>query len=121
MMLAFVLSAGVQYNDPDPIRWMLVYAVALILCVAWHKDRLTWSWFAAAAVVSVVAALAVASTVPPGADVFVAVGDWHMHQMGSEPIRESGGLVFVAVWMAILARWRRTQEKLGLLSKGHGN
>ena len=111
MMVAFALSAVVQYNDPDPILWMMVYLSALGLCVAWHQGRLSWWFFAVAAAASVVASLTVASMVPAGADVWVAVGDWHMSEAGSELIRESGGLGLVGIWMAVLASWRRAENR----------
>ncbi len=111
MMAAFVLSAVVQYNDPDPIPWMMVYLSALVLCVAWHQGRLAWWFFAAASGSSVLASVLVASVVPSGADVWVAVGDWHMSEAGSELIRESGGLGLVALWMAVLAVWRRAETR----------
>ena len=109
MMAAFALSAVVQYNDPDPIPWMMVYVSALALCVGWHRGRLPWWFFAAAAAASVVASLTIATMVPAGADVWIAVGDWHMSEAGSELIRESGGLGLVATWMAVLASWRRAE------------
>ena len=28
----FVFSAAVQYNDPDPVQWMVVYGAAALLC-----------------------------------------------------------------------------------------
>ena len=105
MMAAFVASAGVQYNDPDPIRWMAIYLAAFGLCVAWHRGRLPRWIYAGAAVSAVLGAIAVAMAVPEGADVWIAVGDWHMKESGSELIRESGGLGFVALWMAVLSWW----------------
>ena len=34
LALLFVLSTGVQHNDPDPVPWMLVYGTAAVLCFA---------------------------------------------------------------------------------------
>ncbi len=33
MIAAFLFSVAVQYNDPDPIRWMLVYGLAALACI----------------------------------------------------------------------------------------
>ena len=32
MLPLFVLSVVVQYNDPDPIRWMSIYGAAAVVC-----------------------------------------------------------------------------------------
>jgi hypothetical protein len=34
MGLVFVLSAAVQYNDPDPLPWILIYGAAAVVCAA---------------------------------------------------------------------------------------
>ena len=36
----FALFALVQYNDPDPMLWMIVYALAALACVLHHLKRL---------------------------------------------------------------------------------
>ncbi|WP_246052614.1 transmembrane 220 family protein [Leptospira semungkisensis] len=38
----FILAAGLQYNDPDPLHWMLLYLTSAIACVlaAIRKDSL---------------------------------------------------------------------------------
>jgi hypothetical protein len=39
LALMFLLFAAVQYNDPDPGLWMLVYGAMVVVCVAsiFHK------------------------------------------------------------------------------------
>ena len=32
--LVFLLFASVQYNDPDPIGWILIYSVIGLLCIS---------------------------------------------------------------------------------------
>jgi hypothetical protein len=105
MVLVFVASAAVQYNDPDPIPWMLLYMAAAALCVGWACGRVSRWWFAGMAVAAAFAALAVVNTAPAGVDVWSAVWDWQMNASGSEIIRETGGLLLVAFWMAVLAQW----------------
>lgn len=38
----FIFAAAVQYNDPDPIHWMILYLSSALACVfaALGKDRL---------------------------------------------------------------------------------
>ena len=40
MAAFFALFAIVQYNDPDPMLWMIVYALAALACVLHHLKRL---------------------------------------------------------------------------------
>jgi hypothetical protein len=105
MVLVFVASAAVQYNDPDPTLWMLLYMAAAALCVGWACGWVSRWWFAGMAVAAAFAALAVVNTAPAGVDVWSAVWDWQMNASGSEIIRETGGLLLVAFWMAVLAQW----------------
>src|SRR5689334_6702964 len=42
-LVAFLFSIAVQYNDPDPIRWMAIYALASIACV--FEMRRLDAWF----------------------------------------------------------------------------
>lgn len=41
LTLYFLFAAAVQYNDPDPIHWMLLYLTSAVCCVlaALGKDR----------------------------------------------------------------------------------
>ena len=47
MIAAFLFSVAVQYNDPDPIRWMLVYGLAALACILKLRGRLSWYFPAA--------------------------------------------------------------------------
>ena len=62
MIAAFLFSVAVQYNDPDPIRWMLVYGLAALACVLKLRGRLSW-YFPAAALGAV--ALVWAASIAP--------------------------------------------------------
>lgn len=41
LTLYFLFAAAVQYNDPDPIHWMLLYLASAVCCIlaALGKDR----------------------------------------------------------------------------------
>lgn len=101
--LAFALAVAVQYNDPDPLPWMAMYASGLVVCVLWEIVRLRRIApvlvGSAALVWGVWVALAMELTAPVGE----ALTDWQMHAGGSEELRESLGLFLVAGWMAALA------------------
>jgi hypothetical protein len=101
--LAFVLAASVQLNDPDPVRWVLVYLSAAALTVLFHVGRMDWRTSAALSAITVVWASTLIPTViahpPPLSEVF---GDVKMYAPGVEEAREAGGLLLVSVWVGAL-------------------
>lgn len=103
MGILFVFAAAVQYNDPDPIRWMAIYGLAALACGLALAGRLP-RW---APVVVGLAALVWAATLAPRVVGRVSLGDlFESYAMKSEPVeeaREMGGLLIVAGWMAVLA------------------
>ena len=104
--LFYTFSVIVQYNDPDPVGWMLIYGAAAVIS----------AWAAAAsvrpAIPAVVAAVAliwgltlvpsVARQLPSLLDLTRSI---KMMAPGVEETREAGGLLFVASWMIAIA-WR---------------
>jgi drug/metabolite transporter (DMT)-like permease len=115
MIAAFALSVLVQYNDPDPLRWMALYGAAAVACVLYATGRARW-WFAAA--VGVIA-LAWAIPLAPAVIGKTAFGEmfeaWEMKNERVEVSREMYGLLIVAAWMAVLtfAHWRRGAKPSG--------
>lgn len=70
--ILFAISAGLQYNDPDPVGWALLYLAATVLAVAaWRRAV----WTRPLAGVLVVACAAWMATLLPGFGAFVARGD----------------------------------------------
>ena len=105
MTVAFALSVAVQYNDPDPLPWMGIYGAALVAS-AWAALRPRgYPWWFPAAVGAV--ALLWSSRLWPQvigkvrlAELFAS---WEMKNARVEVAREAGGLLIVAVWMAVTA------------------
>lgn len=109
MLLAFVLSVIVQFNDPDPLLWAAIYAVAALVC--WLEiRRRTNPWLPA---VIAAASLAWAVTLAPRVIGKVPFGamfaEFEMADIGVEESREMYGLVLIALWMIAVASaaWRR--------------
>jgi hypothetical protein len=103
MGILFLFAVAVQYNDPDPLRWMAIYGLAALACglsLAGRLPRL-------APVAIGLAALVWAATLAPGVVGRVSLGDlFESYAMKSAPVeeaRETGGLLIVAAWMAVLA------------------
>lgn len=115
MAAVFLFATAVQYNDPDPIRWMTVYGAACMvsMLVAARPQRVAWFLPAAIGLV----ATAWAAMIAPGvigrvgfSELFVSM------QMKTEVIeegRETAGLLIVAAWMAVLAVASRPARRLG--------
>jgi len=111
MTAAFLFSVAVQYNDPDPVRWMLIYGSGSIACILGSFRRL--KRYVLPATVGA-AALGWAASIAPrviGKTTFGAMFEsFHMTNSVVEEAREMGGLLIVAGWMLVLT----------LVSKQHG-
>lgn len=99
----FAFAAIVQFNDPDPIRWVAIYVVAGVLSALAASARRV----PAAAFVAVgVAALLWAASIMlggPGASEYGHMFDaWEMKSVAVEEAREVSGLLIVSTWMAVL-------------------
>jgi hypothetical protein len=114
MAIAFLFSILVQLNDPDPFRWIAVYALALIACGLELLDRSHWSLPAAAGLIAGIWAVSLAPLVLGHVPFFAMFGDWEMHDVGIERSREMYGLLGIVIWMAVLvmaaARRRAARE-----------
>jgi hypothetical protein len=116
MTACFLFSVIVQYNDPDPIVWMLIYGLAAVACVLAIAGRLNWMFPAAVGIV----ALAWALTLAPNVIGKVAFSElfeaFEMKDERVEVAREFGGLLIVAFWMAALVllslRRKRHEERV---------
>jgi hypothetical protein len=91
MGLVFLLAAAVQYNDPDPLIWALVYlsaAAASLLPLAGRSSR----WLA----------LALALVCLPWALVLAFRVLGRQPLLESEEGREMLGLLLVTLWMGFI-------------------
>jgi hypothetical protein len=111
MLVLFLFSVVVQFNDPDPLRWVGIYGLAAVACAA--SLARTIRWWLPTVVTSV--ALVWAATLAPGVigkvrflDMF---GAFEMKSVAVEEAREMYGLVLVAAWMVVLAVRARTSAR----------
>ena len=108
MLALFLLGFVVQYNDPDPVRWMAIYAAAFTVCLVVALGRPLPP--AAPIIVGLVAlAWALATIIPgPGVSLYSHMFDaWEMKSVPVEEAREGSGLMIIAVWMLVIAMRRR--------------
>ena len=103
-LVAFLLAAGVQFNDPDPMAWVAIYGVAAGFCVLEILGRAPLVGTAVVAVTALLWSLSLVPFVlghpPVWAEVF---SDTRMMSAGVEETREALGLLLVALWMGYLA------------------
>jgi hypothetical protein len=102
MLIAFVFGVAVQYNDPDPARWMMIYGAAALACGLYLAGQRVW--IAPAMVFAI--ALIWAATLAPAALGKVGFGElFEAFEMKDERVeigREFGGLMIIAAWMLVL-------------------
>jgi hypothetical protein len=99
----FLFGAAVQYNDPDPLRWVLIYLAAAIVAILAAMGRAPR---VGAAIVGAFASLWAASLSPAvvGRVPFLRMFEsWEMKDVRVEESREMYGLLLIATAMAIVA------------------
>jgi hypothetical protein len=108
----FLLAAVVQFNDPDPGRWVALYLTASACSVAFHLGRLPFGVALLVASGALIWSLTLLPTVirfPPAlAQVF---GDVKMYGPGVEEAREMGGLWLVAGWLGTISLIARRRSR----------
>lgn len=106
MSALFVLSAAVQWNDPDPARWIAIYGAAAILAARAAQGQVPLVPNAVA--LAAYAALALRALPDLLAAREQAFTHWHMLSAGDEVAREAGGLAICAAWSALqtVVAWR---------------
>ncbi len=111
MVVVFLASAVVQYNDPDPLVWILIYglaAAASLAAVNWNR-----AWLLS----SIVGAVTLAWSVALLPHFFGKVGfsgifeSMTMKSAEVEYAREFGGLMIVTAWMAVVTLVSLKTEK----------
>lgn len=102
MLLLFLFSVAVQWNDPDPIRWMAIYGAAAVGCIL-HLLGRNYPWYYA--IVGLIG-LIWAALLAPRVIGKVRFGElfeaFEMKDHRVEVAREFGGLLIVAFWMGLL-------------------
>ncbi|MGH9341091.1 MAG: transmembrane 220 family protein [Acidobacteriota bacterium] len=120
MGLLLLLAVAVQYNDPDPGRWVVMYGLAGLVSLA--HGRLKAACVAAPAILGAVAlawALYLAATTGGYVNGSELLGSMDPRRPEIEENREMIGLAIVAIWMAVLA-WRGLRRPAGGRHEGAG-
>tara|TARA_R110002049_G_scaffold177382_20_gene344574 strand:- start:2882 stop:3202 length:321 start_codon:yes stop_codon:yes gene_type:complete len=103
----YLLSAAVQYNDPDAFLWVLVYLAAAVMCALQFRARpplwlprallvITAVWMGAL-LPSIVGQISLQ-------EIFASIS---MKTRAVEEAREIGGLFLVTLWAGVLTYRQR--------------
>ena len=109
MALLFGFAAAVQFNDPDPLRWILAYGLAAGLSLYAGRGHFVFRVNAAAALLFGVGFAAFASSLV-GADP-AAFQSIEMKAPEHELPREAIGLGLCTGWFALLAGYARRSAR----------
>ena len=108
--LLFLLGAVVQYNDPDPLGWMLIYLAAALASLARAMGRLPRAVPAVVGLMALGWAAPLAPQVLGRGEFTSMFGAWEMADSGIEMSREFWGLMMIAAWMAVLTVFHRASR-----------
>jgi hypothetical protein len=104
MAVLFFLSAALQYNDPDPIGWICIYSAAAIVSLWAAIRRVPLQIPAVVGAVALVWALTLLPRLVGKPIIWSQVfGAIEMANTVVEEVRETGGLLIITIWMAILS------------------
>lgn len=93
----FIVSAALQYNDPDPLVWMIIWSLAGILVLAFAFNRIS---FPVLLVAGIAALIGFFYSYPEKFEGFeIGAGDIKNIEEG----REAFGLLIIAIVMLVLA------------------
>ena len=98
MLVIWIVAVAVQYNDPDPLLWMAIYALPAVLTTMALRNRYTL--------------LAAVAAVGYFAGFFYWMPDTPGSWLDIEEGREAFGLLLCAFWMIVLMvkRYRQRSE-----------
>ena len=109
MLIAFIFSVIVQFNDPDPLLWATIYAAAAVACGLELRRRTPLALPAGVALVTIIWAATLAPRVIGKVNFMSMFAEFEMANTGVEESREMYGLLLIAIWMIAVATaaWRR--------------
>lgn len=107
LLVAFTLSAAVQYNDPDALVWVAIYLAAAAMCLLQYRHN-GRRWLPPALLVIALAWIATLLPSIVGAvsleEILASIS---MQTKAVEEAREIGGLSLVALWACVLTFCQR--------------
>lgn len=108
--LLFAAGAVVQYNDPDPWGWIVLYIGAMLSAILWSRFERAWVLAAITGGVAVVWSALIWAKIPASVSLPEMFQPMETKGGAVEMAREIGGLLIVASWMLFLC-WRSRKQK----------
>ena len=109
-LVIYLLSAAVQYNDPDALLWLLIYLAAAMMCAAQYRQHpprwLPRILLAVSVAWSIALLPSIVGQVSPE-EIFASIS---MRTQAVEEAREIGGLLLVGLWAAVLSYRQRARR-----------
>ena len=103
MALLFLFGAIVQFNDPDPLRWVAIYVAAAVSCALAAAKRVPPWLPIVIGGVALLWALTLAPRAFPNVRILEMFAAWEMANERIEQAREMYGLLLIAIYMAAIA------------------
>ena len=97
----FLVGAAVQWNDPDPMAWIVAYLLGAGLSLQAALGKPSFPANALAAVAFGIGFATLAATIPDAPD--EAFTSFQMRETSHEEPREAVGLGLLSAWSAVLA------------------
>jgi hypothetical protein len=110
MLVAFVLSIAVQYNDPDPFLWVGIWGAAATACALELRGQGSVGFPSGIAIITFFYAVHLAPAVLAKVPFLSMFGAWEMADIGIEQSREFYGLLWITAWMIALAATNRRRS-----------
>ena len=106
----FLLAAVLQWNDPDPWRWLLVYLAAGVVSISANFRPSIWRLAAAVAIVTMLWVLVDLPGVAQDFQFGSLVSSMKAEDPSIEKSRELLGLLIVLAWMIVILLDCRKKE-----------
>jgi hypothetical protein len=108
-LIIYLLSAAVQYNDPDGLLWAAIYLAAAGMCaMQFRKNSPRWLP-RALLLVSVVLIGALLPSIVGQVSLEEIFASISMQTRAVEEAREIGGLLLVGLWAGVLSYHQRAR------------
>ena len=107
MAVLFAIAVVVQFNDPDPLRWMAIYGAALAVSIlAAMRGGVPVALPVTVGTIALAWGLLLAGRSGATLRVYQQMFDaWEMKNTSIEEAREATGLLIVFIWMVVVGLW----------------
>jgi hypothetical protein len=109
MAVLFAIAVVVQFNDPDPTRWIAIYGAALAVSIlAAVRGGVPVALPVTVGPIALAWGLLLAGRGGATPRVYQQMFDaWEMKNTSIEEAREATGLLIVFFWMVVVGLWPR--------------